>query len=122
MADVFENLRNMCIEIYKLDAAKFLSSLAWEAAFKKTKVKLVPLTDIDMLLIVEKGIRGGICHSIYQCAKANKIYMKDYDKNKELQCIQYWNVNNLYGWAMSQKLPVNNEWVDQDTFNLMEIS
>ena len=48
--------------------------------------------------------------------------MKDYDKNKELQCIQYWNVNNLYGWAMSQKLPVNNEWVDQDTFNLMEIS
>ena len=101
MADVFENLRNMCIEIYKLDAAKFLSSLAWEAAFKKTKVKLVPLTDIDMLLIVEKGIRGGICHSIYQYAKANNKYMKDYDKNKESSYLKYWDVNNLYGWAIA---------------------
>ena len=61
-----------------------------------------------MLLMVEKGIRGGICHSIYGYAKANNKYMKDYDKNKELSYIQNWNVNNLYGWAMSQKLSVNN--------------
>ena len=61
-----------------------------------------------MLLMVEKGIRGGICHSIYGHAKANNKYMKDYDKNKELSYIQNWNVNNLYGWAMSQKLSVNN--------------
>ena len=60
-----------------------------------------------MLLMVEKGIRGGICHSIYRYAKANNKYMKDYDKNKELTYLQYWDVNNLYGWAMSQKLPVN---------------
>ena len=54
-----------------------------------------------MLLIVEKGIRGGIYHPIYQYAKANDKYMADYDKNKELSYIQYWDVNNLYGWAMS---------------------
>ena len=67
LADVFENFRNMCLEIYKLDPAKFLSApgLAWQAALKKTKVKLDLLTDIDMLLMVEKGIRGGIYHSIY---------------------------------------------------------
>ena len=72
-----------------------------------------------MLLMVEEGIRGGICHSIYRYAKANNTYMKDYDKNKESSYIQYWDVNNLYGWAMSQKLPVNNfEWIkDTSQFN-----
>ena len=65
-----------------------------------------------MLLMIEKCIRGGICHSIYQYAKAYSKYMKDYVKNKELSYIQYWNVSNLYGWAMTQKLPVNNfEWI-----------
>ena len=54
-----------------------------------------------MLLIVEKGRQGGICHSIYRYAKANSKYLKDYDKNKESSYIQYWNANNLYGWAMS---------------------
>ena len=73
LADVIENFRNMCINIYKLDPAKFLSAsgLAWQAALEKTRVKLDLLTDIDMLLMLEKGIRGGICHSIYQYAKAN---------------------------------------------------
>ena len=67
LADVFGNYRNMCLEIYELDPVKVLSApgLAWQAALKKTKVKLDLLTDIDMLLMVEKGIRGGICHSIY---------------------------------------------------------
>ena len=99
LADVFENLRNICLEIYELDSAKSLSApgLAWQAALKKTKTKLDLLKDINMLLIVEKGIRGGICHSIYQYAKANNKYMKDYDKNKESSHLQYWDVNNLYG-------------------------
>ena len=72
-ADVIENFRNMCINIYKLDPAKFLSApgLAWQAALEKTRVKLDLLTDIDMLLMLQKGIWGGICHSIYQYAKAN---------------------------------------------------
>ena len=68
-----------------------------ESSLKKTKVELDPLTDIDMLLMVEKGIRGRICHSIYQYANANNRYMRDYDKNKESLYIQYWDVNNLYG-------------------------
>ena len=64
--------------------------------------------------MVEKGIRGEICDSIYRYAKANDKYMKIYDKNKESLYIQYWDINNLNGWAMSQKLPVNNfEWMEE---------
>ena len=121
LADVFENFRNMCFEIYEVGAAKFLSApgLAWQEASKKTKVESDLLTDIDMLLMLEKGIRKGICHSIYRYAKANNKYMKDYDKNKESSHIQYWDVNDLFGWPMSQKLPVNNfEWIkDTSQFN-----
>ena len=67
LADVFENFRNICLEIYELHPAKFLSApgIAWQVALKKTKVKLDLVTDIDMLLTVKKGIKGGICHSIY---------------------------------------------------------
>ena len=78
------------------------------STLKEAKVKLDLLTNIDMLLMVEKGIRGGICHSIYLYAKANNKNMKDYGKNKESSYLQYWVVNNLYGWAMSQNLPVKN--------------
>ena len=69
--------------------------------------------------MVEKGIRGGICHATHRYAKANSKYMKDYDKNKESSYLKYWNVNNLYGWAMSQNFPVNNfEWIeDTSQFN-----
>ena len=70
--------------------------------------------------MVEKFTRRGICHSIYRYAKANNKYMKNYDKNKELSYLQYWDVNNLYGWAMSQKLPVNNfDWI-RDTPQFVE--
>ena len=77
--DDFENFRNICINMYELDLAKFLAApgLAWQI------VKLDLLTDINLLLMVEKGIRRGICRSIYQYAKANNKYMKDYDKSKE---------------------------------------
>ena len=80
LPDVFENFRNMYLEIYELDPAKNFSAprLAWQAALKNTKVKLDFLTNIDMLLMVEKVIRGGICHTIYRCAKANNKYMKDH--------------------------------------------
>ena len=93
--------------------------LAWQAALKKTKVKLDLLTDMYMLLIVEKVIRGRICHSICQYAKADNKYMKDNDKNKEMSYVQYCDVNNLCSWAMPQKLPVNNfEWTeDTSQFN-----
>ena len=55
-----------------------------------------------MLLMVEKCIRGGICRSIYRFAKANSKHMNDYNQNKDLSYLLYWDVNNLYGWAMSQ--------------------
>ena len=102
IAGVFEN---MCIKVYELDPAHFLSlpGLAWQAYLNKTNVKLELLTDYDMLLMVEEGIRGGICHSIHRYAKANNKYMKNYDKNKESLNIQYLDANNLYVWAMSQK-------------------
>ena len=120
LANVFENFRNMCLEIYELVYMSLVPGLAWQAPLKKTKVKLDLLTDIDMLLMVEKRIKRGICHSVYWYAKANNKYMKDFDKNKESSYLQYWGVNNLYGWAMSQKLPVKNvKWV-KDIFNFNE--
>ena len=99
LADVFENFTYMCLEIYELDPATFYSApgLAGQAVLKATKLKLDLLTDTDMSLMVEKGIRGGICHSIYRYAKANDKYMKDHEKNKESSYYQYWDVNNLYG-------------------------
>ena len=113
LADVFENFRNTCIKVYEPDPANFLSApgLAWQACLKKREVKSELLTDADMLLMVEKGIRGGICHAIYRYAKTNNKYMKNYNKDKEESFLQYLDANNLYGWAMSQKLPVSGfEW------------
>ena len=119
LADVFENFRNKCIERYELDPAHFLSApgLAWQACLKKTKVELELLTDIDMLLMVEKGTRGGICQAIHRYAKANNKYMKNYDKNNESSYIEYLDANNLYGWAMSHKLPVNDfKWIKKKNY------
>ena len=119
LADVFENFRDMCIKEYELDPAHFLSlpGLAWQACLKKTNVELELLTDYDMLRMVEEGIRGGICHSIHRYAKANNKYMKNYN-NEELSYIQYLDANNLYGWVISKKLPVNGfRWLDSDKIN-----
>ena len=103
LADVFENFRNACLSNYELDPAHFVSlpSLAWQACLKKTNVELELLTDYDMLLMIEEGIRGGICHAIQRYAKANNKYMKDYDKKKKSSYIQYLDANNLYGKAMT---------------------
>ena len=117
LADVFNNFRDMCIKEYELDPAHFLSlpGLAWQACLKKTNIELELLTDYDMLLMVEEGIRGGICHSIHRYAKANNKYMKNYNNNEESSYIQYLDANNLYGWAMSKKLPANRfKWLDND--------
>ena len=98
LADVFENFKNIFIKIYELDPAKFLSppGLVWQETLKKTGVELELLTDTDMLLIVETGIRGGICHEIHHDPKAYNKYMKDYYKIKESSYLKYWDANNLY--------------------------
>ena len=81
LAEVFENFRDKCIEIYKVDPANFLTApgLAWFACLKKTDIKLELLTDIDILNMFEKGIRGGMCQASYRYAKANNKYMNNYD-------------------------------------------
>ena len=115
LPDVFESFRNLCLNTYKLDPAYFLSlpGLAWHACLKHSGIKLELIIDIVMLLMLEEGIRGGICHSVFRHAKANNKYMKDYDENKESFFLIYTDYNNLYGKAMSEKLPVDGfEWVD----------
>ena len=85
LADVFENFRNKSIETDKLHPGYFLTTpgLSWWACFKKADIELELLTDENMFLTFEKGIRGGICNKVHSSAKANNKYMKDYDKNKE---------------------------------------
>ena len=81
LACVFQNFRDKCIEIYEVDPAHFLSTpgLAWQACLKKTKVKLELLTDVDMLLMVERGITSGICQAVHRHAKVNNKYLNNYD-------------------------------------------
>ena len=95
MNKVFENLRKICFEIYKRDQAKCLS--VPELARQTALVELELLTDIDVLLMVKKGIRGGICHSINRNTKVNNKYIKNCYKNKESSYLKYWDVNNPYG-------------------------
>ena len=111
LADIFENFRDTCLKHYKLDPAHFYTSpgLAWIAALKFTKIKLELLTDYDMLLMFEKGIRGGITQAVHRYSKANNQYMGDlYNPEEESSYLQYLDANNLYGWAMSQDLPTDN--------------
>ena len=106
LAEVYENFRDKCIEIYQLDPAHFLSApgLAWQACLKKTGVKLQLLTDNDMLMGYENGISGEMWY-----AKANDKYMKkNFDKNILSTHLEYLDTNNLYGWTMCKKLPVSN--------------
>ena len=116
-ADVFENFGDKCINVDKLDPAYYLSapSLSWHSGLKMTGQALELLTDKNMLLLLEKGIRGSICEAATKYKKANNKYMKNYDTTKPSSYLMYVDANNLYGHAMSKKLPTGNfQWV-QDT-------
>lgn len=108
LSDVFEAFRNLCLKQYELDPCHFYTSpgLSWSACLKMTKVKLELLTDIDKILMVESGIRGGISQISNRYEKANNPYVDDYDRSKPTKFLMYLDANNLYGWAMVQKLPV----------------
>ena len=68
-----------------------------------------------MLMMVENGIRGGMCHAVYRHAKASNKYMKNHDKNIESSYLEYLGANNLYEWAMSKKLLVGSfKWIEKD--------
>ena len=116
LANVFESFRKVCIENYGLDLAHFYTApgFAWKACLKKTGVNLELLKDPDMLLMFERGIRGGITQSVHRWAIANNPYMGyEYDRSKLTEYLQYLDANNLYGWAMSQSLPTGEfKWVD----------
>ena len=117
LAYVFENFRKTCLKYYKLDPCHYYTApgLAWDACLKLTKQKIQLLTDYDMLMMFEKGIRGGMTHISKRYAKANNKYMEDYDKIKLSSFIQYLDVNSLYSWAMTQKLPTHGfKWIDVD--------
>ena len=115
LADVFEKFRSVCLENYQLDPAWYYTSpgLAWDAALKKTEVKLELLTGPDMLLMFEEGIRGGVSMITKRHGKANNPYMGDeFDPDSPTKYLAYLDANNLYGWAMCNPLPVGNfEWM-----------
>ena len=120
LAEVYENFRDKCIEIYQLDPAHFLSApgLAWQACLKKTGVELGLLTDNDMLMVYENGIKGGMCNAIRRNDKANNKYIKNFNENIRSTYLEYLDANNLYGWSMCKRLPVSNfTWTeDLSTF------
>ena len=115
LSDVFDNFRKTCLSNYGLDPPHYVTSpgLAWKAMLKMTKISLELITDIDMLLFIEKGMRGGISYLAHRHAEANNKYMKNYDLDRESSYIMYLDANNLYGWAMSKPLPYGNfKWAE----------
>ena len=117
LSDVFENFRDVCLDNYRLDPIFYYTApgLAWDACLKITKVELELLHDYEMLMMVEKGIRGGVSMISTRYGKANNPYMKDYDPDKPTKYISYLDANNLYGWAMCKPLPTKGfRWMEKE--------
>ena len=111
LADVFENFRKVSLQNYELDPCWHYTApgLSYDAMLKTTGVTLELLTDINMAQMIEKGIRGGVSMISTRHSQANNKYIgSDYDPSEPSKYIQYLDANNLYGWAMSQKLPIGN--------------
>ena len=126
LADVCEKFIGKCLKYFELDPCHYFSSpgLSWNAMLKMTGVKLEKISDIDKYLFIEKGLRGGISYIAKRYAKANNKYMNDYDPKKPSTFISYLDMNNLYGWAVSEYLPYKEfNWLKNiDEFDVMSIS
>ena len=126
LADVFERFIDTCLKFYRLDPCHYFSSpgLSWDAMLKMTEIKLEKISDIGKYLFIEKGLRGGISYIAKRYAKANNKYMNDYDPKKPSTFITYLDMNNLYGWAMSEYLPYGEfEWLENiDEFDINSIN
>ncbi|KAK3721647.1 hypothetical protein QZH41_003669 [Actinostola sp. cb2023] len=123
LMDTFEAFRDVCIKNYKLDPCWYYTApgLSWDAMLKMTRIRLELLTDVDMLLMVEKGIRGGVSMITKRYAKANNKYMKEYKKEEDSVFIKYLDANNLYGWAMSEPLPTHGfKWMSASKLRCWE--
>lgn len=122
---VFENFRSICLQTYDLDPAHYYTApgLAWDAALKYTQIKLDTLMDVDHHLFIEKGIRGGTSMITHRYAKANNQYVEGYNPAEPSSHIMYLEANNLYGWAMSQPLPVGDfKWMENvEDFKVEEV-
>jgi len=117
LAEVFENFRKTCLHYYKLDPCDYISApgLSWDAMLKMTEIYLSLISDTDMQLFIEKGLRGGISYIVHRYAKANNKYMQNYNPWEENSYSMYLDANNLYGWAMSQSLPFGDfKWLEFD--------
>ena len=116
LANVFEAFRGVCLKNYGLDPTHFYTApgLAWKACLKRTRIRSEFLLDPDMLLMFERGIRGGITQSVHRWARANNPYMgSKFNPDWKVNYLQYLDANNLYGWAMSQPLPTGGfRWVE----------
>ena len=126
VANVYEAFRDTWLRHYSLDPVHFYTSpgLTWKASLKHTGIKLELLTDPEMLLMFERGIRGGITQVVHKYAAANNPYMGDkFDPSEDTTYLQYLDANNLYGWAMSQPLPTGGfRWVDVNPNKISELS
>ncbi|GFV91801.1 uncharacterized protein TNCV_2974731 [Trichonephila clavipes] len=115
LSDIFENFRSVCMKAYNLDPVWYYTApgLSWDSMLKFTKVKIELLMDYDMYLFIEKGIRGGISQCSNRYARANNKFLPNFEPSKPQNFLLYLDANNLYGWAMSQYLPLNDfKWVD----------
>ncbi|XP_042912167.1 uncharacterized protein [Parasteatoda tepidariorum] len=119
LAGIFDNFRNVCHDTYGLDPTWYYTApgLSWDSMLRKTKVEIELLTDCDMLLFIEKGVRGGISQCSHRYAIANNKFLSDqYDKNLSSNYLLYIDANNLYGWAQSQYIPLKGyKWVNNKT-------
>ena len=124
LADVFKSFRKTCLQYYSLDPCHYLTSpgLSWDAMLKMTNIKLELMIDVDMYQFIEKRMRGGVSYIANRYGKANNKYMKEYNEKAPSKYIMYLDVNNLYGWAMSQSLPTGGfRWLTGKEINKLDL-